>query len=199
MGEVPLGEADDEDGSLRPPPRGRPRGGGVQTQTRPQFNGRAVRIELSSCDEDTGCSVGFDCAHDTFRRVLYAKLVFGGHADGEEDAAPQGANTERSTKGAINTLLDAAEACNARKITMGLSAEQAGCAEFLCSLLYLGFQVVPIRKCPFPNVALMLDFDVGWQFHGGGHNSSDQTFTGTSDCSTSAEDNRMHDSSPDSD
>lgn len=199
VGEVSLEEADDENGSLGPPPRGCPRGGGIQIQARPQFNGRAVRVELSSCDEDTGCRVGFHCAHDMFRRVLYARLVLNGDADDEKDAAPQGANTERSTKGAINTLLDAAEACSAWKITVGLSAEQAGCAEFLCSLLYLGFQVVPVRKCPFPGVALMLDFDVGWQFHGGGRNSSDQTFTCTSDYSTSAEDNRMHDSSQDSD
>ena len=95
-------------------------------------------------------------------------------------------------KGAIATLLDVAEALNSRKITLGLSPEHAGCAELVCSLLYLGFQVMPSHKSPLVNTALLLDFDIGWPSQGG----SGGIWTGTSDCSTSAEDVRQEQKVP---
>merc|ERR1719262_65847 len=69
---------------------------------------------------------------------------------------------DRPTKSAITSLLDIADACRAKKLTIGLGVEHAGSAEFLCSLLYLGFQVVPSRKSALRNCALLLDLDIGY-------------------------------------
>lgn len=154
------------------------RGGGFLQHAQQPLNVRAVPIQIWSSDGDLGSKAGFKCVHDALRRVLYAKLTTAGE---EPD--------ERLTKVAINTLLDMAEASNSKKITIGLNPEHAGCATIVCSLLYLGFQVVPSRKSPLKNIAIMLDFHTGWNSSQGGFYSSDQTFTGTSDCSTSADEN----------
>jgi hypothetical protein len=141
-------------------------------------------MKLWSSDKDTQSGAGFLCVHDVTRSVFYAKLE---SAEGQDDG--------EATKGAITTLLDVAEACNSRKITLGLGPEHAGCAELVCSLLYLGFQVVPPRKSPLANTALLMDFDLGLPVSGGPF-SSDHTCTGTSECSTSAEDDGSLDSEP---
>eukprot|EP00439_Symbiodinium_sp_Y106_P071893 s59_g13.t1 len=92
---------------------------------------------------------------------------------------------------AIRTLLDLAEACSTCKIIIGLSPEHASCEGLACSLLRLGFQVISVRKCPLLNdAALLLEFDLGppAPFRGNPVTSSDYTCSGTSECSTSAED-----------
>lgn len=171
------GSDDDKDGSLCPPPLAFAGGGGTRI-TQMQHGSGWVPMKLWSSDEDTGTGAGFVCVHDISKNIFYAKLEI-----------VEGANDEdgEATKGAITTLLDVAEACNSRKISLGLAPEHAGCAELICSLLYLGFQVVPSRKSPLVNTALLLDFDLGWP-GGGLPNPSDHTCTGTSECSTSAED-----------
>lgn len=138
-------------------------------------------MQLWSRDEDTNGAAGFLCVHDISKNIFHAKLQI---VDGTEDD-----EREEATKGAITTLLDVAEACSARKISLGLAPEQAGEAELICSLLYLGFQVAPSRKSLLEGIALLLDFDMGWPSGGGGPHPSDYTCTGTSACSTSAEDN----------
>lgn len=184
--ENPAGENDDKDGSLGPSPH---TGSGDQVSGGAHFQQLGYRatspIEFWSVDEDAGSKMCFVGTHDTAKGVFYAKPAGGAGSEGE--GVEEGAAAERSMKGAITTLFDVAEACNAKKITLGLSAEYAGCAEFLCSLLYLGFQVVPSRKSPLTDCALLLDLDIGWPSNGhAGPSSSD--FTRTSDCSTSAED-----------
>jgi len=132
-----------------------------------------------SIDEDTQGAAGFLCVHDMTSNVFYAKLQL---AEGTEDEV-----YGEATKGAITTLLDIAEALNTRKISLGLGAEQAADAELICSLLYLGFQVArSSRKFPLAGTVLLLDFDMGWP--GGAPYGTDHTCTGTSECSTSAED-----------
>mmetsp|Transcript_107400 Transcript_107400/g.190186 ORF Transcript_107400/g.190186 Transcript_107400/m.190186 type:complete len:222 (-) Transcript_107400:437-1102(-) len=187
-----IGCADDEDGSRCPPPRASARGGGP-----PSVQGsesyRAVPVELWSCDKVTNSNVGFQCQKNFINGSFWAKLAL---ADGGAASALEGQGAERSTKGAITTLLDVAEALNSRKIILGLNAEQAGCSEFVCSLLYLGFQVVPMRKTPplLSETALLLDMELGYQAGTGlpwssdGRYTTDHTFTGTSDCSTEAQD-----------
>lgn len=174
--------ADDEDGNRGPPSRAfTVRGGGVRNHLLHQGH-PVVPVDMCSSDRDGGSCVGFACAHDVTRGIFYAKLL----PDEPGGGLQQGAAAERATKGAITTLLDVAEACGTRKITLGLSPEHVGCAEFICSLLYLGFQVTPSRKSPLVDTALLLDFDIGWPPPG--LLASDHTCTGTSDCSTSAED-----------
>jgi len=147
-----------------------------------QINGRtALALDLWSEDEETGIKVGFSGAHDISRGILYMKMC------AELSADSQG--MERPTKSAITSLLDIADACRARKLTIGLGVEHTGSAEFLCSLLYLGFQVVPSRKCPLTACALLLDLEIGWpstEVLSSTDNAG--TCTGTSECSTSAED-----------
>jgi len=168
-------EGDDKDGSLGPPLPALAGGGGIQI-TAMQLGSSRVPVTMWSNDKDTKSGVGFQCVHDISVAVFYAKLQ---GADGALDEDGE------ATKGAITTLLDVAEACNSRKISLGLTPEHAGCAELICSLLYLGFQVAPSRKSPLVGTALLLDFDMGWSecqpF------PSDHTGTGTSECSTSAE------------
>jgi len=134
------------------------------------------QVQVWSIDEDTNNAAGFFCIHDTCKNVMHAKLQIASGADDDDGEA---------TKGAITTLLDVAEACSARKISLGLAAEEAGDAELICSLLYLGFQVAPSRKSPLVGAALLLDFDLGWP--GDMLQPSDHTCTGTSECSTSME------------
>jgi len=165
-----LEETDDEDGSTYPPscpgiPG--PEGGISLTQS--------GSIKMWSKDKDTKCTAGFVCIHDLSRGVFFAMPK---RAQG--DRPFHGIDAQDVIKGAITTLLDVAESCGARKITLGLGANHAGCAEFVCALLYLGFQVVQPRKSPFVNYALLLDLDIGWP--------ADVINTCTSDCSTSAED-----------
>lgn len=145
-------------------------------------NARTLPAELCSRDEDLGSAVGFECVQDVMRRVFYARLSLWGE-EGTQNRDALGAAVGRSMKSAITTLLDVAEACNSRKIMLGLGPEDAQCAEFVCSLLYLGFQVVPSRKAPLTDVALLLEFDIGLPWTGG-PSSSDNPFTGTSNCST---------------
>jgi len=136
-------------------------------------------MKLWSSDKDSQSKVGCVCVHDAIKRVFFAKLEDKGEVDEDGEA----------TKSAIASLLDLAEACGSRKITLGLGRNYAGCAELICSLLYLGFQVVPSRKCPLVGTALLLEFDIG--FVTGGPILSDYTFTGASECSTSAEDSPL--------
>jgi len=182
-GEDAKSEDDDKDANLCPLRRQGAGAGGHFTHGR-----YATPVEICTRDEYSGNWVGFSCSHDFRKAVLYAKL----HAEESEE----GTTAERATKGAITTLLDVAEACRARKITIGLSHQYAVCPEFLCSLLYLGFQVVPPRKSPLVNVALLLDFILG-PLQPGCLGASD--VTGTSDCSTSAVDGDVVDTSADSD
>lgn len=134
-------------------------------------------IKIWSCCGDSDSKAGFKCTHDSLKRVLYAKFATTGD---EPD--------EKLTKVAVNTLLDLAEVSNSKKITIGLSPEHAGLATVVCSLLYLGFQVVPTRSSPLTNTAIMLDFHTGLVANNAGLYSSDRTCTGTSCCSTSADD-----------
>lgn len=135
-------------------------------------------LQLWSIDEETGLKAGFVGARDFRHGILYMKMA--------NDATDiQG--VERPTKSAITSLLDIADACRAKKLTIGLGVEHAGNAEFLCSLLYLGFQVVPSRKSPLQHCALLLDLDIGWPANDP-FSSTDGHGTCTSDCSTSAED-----------
>lgn len=138
-----------------------------------------MRLELISIDEESQMKVRFIGAHDIARRILYMKMCDGNGGDLQ--------GMERPTKSAITSLLDIADACRAKKLTIGLGVEHAGSAEFLCSLLYLGFQVTPSRKSPLTDCALLLDLEIGWPSTDmlsstDGHG----TCTGTSDCSTSA-------------
>lgn len=190
-GFTPCGEVldegnDDCDGNTCPPPHASASGGGLHQQ-RLRMSIRSF-IEIWSCDKETGSGVGFACALDENRAIFYAKLeTHAGGKDAEGNKVLQNIATEQSTKGAITTLLDVAEACKSRKITLGLGIEHTSCAEFVCSLLYLGFQVVPSRKCPLVGVALLLDFDIGWPSPPGVRSTSEHESTGISDCSTSAE------------
>lgn len=190
---------DDEDGSRGPPSHALACEGGPSTSTQRRtgshqhWSSREVPIKLWSSDKKaSGHGVGFDCVHDMSKGIFYAKLETKSEGDstggGDSVAILQGTSAERSTKGAITTLFDVAEACSARKIALGLGPETAACAELVCSLLYLGFQVAPSTKSKLQNVALLLDFDMAISSHPGGHSTSDHTHTATSDCSTSAED-----------
>jgi len=167
-----VGEADDEDGhNPGPLSRAHVREGGIVDNPI-----RCLHSELWSRDQDTGAEVGFVCVHDLMKGVFYAKLTQRSSSTIDEDA-------QRVTKGAITTLLDVSEASRSRKISLGLDPVLTGNTELICSLLYLGFQVVPPRKYPLADVALILDLDLGFQGGDFSH-TSDNTFTGTSDCST---------------
>lgn len=176
-------DSGDEDGILYPPPQAFACGGGIQ------------QFQVWSSDNEGG-GAGFRCTHEVMKGIFYAQITL--DPNGNADTVSPKALTQNSMKGAITTLLDIAEACHARKITLGLSREHSQCAEFICSLLYLGFQVAPSRKSPFFSAALLLDFDIGCQlpfvppF-------SDNTFTGTSECSTSADDVPALDNASESD
>mmetsp|Transcript_54315 Transcript_54315/g.156165 ORF Transcript_54315/g.156165 Transcript_54315/m.156165 type:complete len:190 (+) Transcript_54315:182-751(+) len=155
-GFVPSGDMleegdDDQDGCIGPPPRASVCGGGAQSSMLQLGSGWAP-MKLWSSDEDAESGAGFLCAQDVTRQVFWAKLET---RDGNDDIDGE------AIKGAITTLLDVAESFNSRKITLGLSAEHTACAELVCSLLYLGFQVVPSRKSPLPNMVLLFDFDLG--------------------------------------
>jgi len=169
-----MGNADDEDGPLGP--LGAAAGRILEQQ------GRALQSELWSRDEDTGAEVGFVCVHDLLKGVFYAKLTSRNSNTLDEDA-------QRVTKAAITTLLDVSEASRSRKISLGLDAAMSGNTELCCSLLYLGFQVVPPRKHPVPGVALVLDLDLGYQ---GPEWSHSDNYTGTSDCSTADDREGLH-------
>lgn len=136
-------------------------------------------LQLWSIDEESGVKVGFIGARDNRNGILYMKMC--------SDTSSDSQGVERPTKSAITSLLDIADACRARKLTIGLGVEHAGSADLLCSLLYLGFQVVPTRKSPLTNCALLLDLNIGWPAHDI-FSSTDGHGTCTSDCSTSAED-----------
>jgi len=171
------GDADDDSAILQPPSRAQAREGGVQFLHLPGRS--AVSLELWSSDEEIGSKVGFIGAHDIRKGVLYMKML----ADGTDIHGE-----EKPTKSAITSLLDIADACHAKKLTIGLGVEHAGSVDFVCSLLYLGFQVVPSRKSPLTDCALLLDLDIGWPSNNG-WTSTDHTCT--SDCSTSAEDDAL--------
>lgn len=146
-------------------------------------------MNLSTVDKETEVRVNFACAHEVMNGVFFAQMA----VDCEhhnEIVATQQAVSNQSMKAGITTLLDVAESCGARKITLGLSHQNASCAELVCSLLYLGFEVAPARKFPLIHAALQLDFDIGWPPQGanGPATHSEQTCTGTSECSTSADD-----------
>lgn len=154
-----------------------------------RFGERASLVSLSTIDKDTGVRISFACAHEVMHGVFFAQMEVRCEQRDEADATQQ-AVADQSMKAGITTLLDVAESCGARKITLGLSQENARCAELVCSLLYLGFEVAPARKFPLTRAALQLDFDIGWPPQGASvpATQSEQTCTGTSECSTSAED-----------
>jgi hypothetical protein len=192
-GFTPCGEmseegADDGDGSICPPPRASSvRGGGGDNTALLRLRSNMVHVDLKSTDEDTKACAAFQCVLDTSKAVLHSKLEFNVGGVDEEDSEED--NDEEIIKLAITNLLDVAEACRARKITLGLSPTHTGFSNLVCSLLYLGFRVVPLRKTPLTDVALLLDFDMGLPSPGSGVIShSDHTCTATSECSTSAED-----------
>eukprot|EP00927_Polykrikos_kofoidii_P063823 TRINITY_DN58733_c0_g1_i1.p1 TRINITY_DN58733_c0_g1~~TRINITY_DN58733_c0_g1_i1.p1 ORF type:complete len:220 (+),score=28.63 TRINITY_DN58733_c0_g1_i1:156-815(+) len=170
--EQQLGDSDEEDGSLWPPLPGRAGGGGVRSSS---LRG-AFLAKVWSVEQDSGNAVGFYCAQDIAKRVIYAHLAEKGQC-----------NEERYLKRAITCLFDVAEAGAFRRITVGLDPEHAANPEFVCSMLHLGFQVVPPRKMPMANLALVLEFHTGIQHA----STSSDTYTGTSDCSTSLEDNLL--------
>lgn len=174
-----MGDADGEDGNPSTLSRAHVRQGGILDNPN-----RAFLSELWSRDEATGAEVGFVCVHDLLKGVFYAKLT-------QRSSEPLDEDAQRVTKGAITTLLDVSEASRSRKISLGLDPVLTGNTELICSLLYLGFQVVPPRKYPLADVALILDLDLGFQGHEWSH-TSDNTCTGTSDCST----NDAEDSAP---
>mmetsp|Transcript_89656 Transcript_89656/g.208846 ORF Transcript_89656/g.208846 Transcript_89656/m.208846 type:complete len:221 (+) Transcript_89656:128-790(+) len=191
-GEVLSDEAGDEDGSRGPPLCAAlaVHGGGHQASLFHLGSRAPPLIKLWTSDGDTGDGVGFVCAHCVATKGIFLAqmIVMGAAASSSDEAqATQRAVAEQSMKGAITTLLDVAESCHARKITLGLNQAHASCAELVCSLLYLGFEVAPSRKSPLVGAALQLDLDIGWPCPSL-PSSSDQTCTGTSDCSTSAED-----------
>lgn len=193
-GFVPTGEAlsdegGDEDGSIGPPPCANlVRGGGHPLL---HLGDRAPPISLWTSDGDAGGGVGFVCAYAVMKGIFYAQMaVEGGIGYSDEAQATQKAVAEQSMKGAITTLLDVAEALSAQKIVLGLSQAHASCAELVCSLLYLGFEVAPSRKSPLVGAALQLDLEIGWPSRAPPL-SSEHTCTGTSDCSTSAEDGEL--------
>mmetsp|Transcript_39806 Transcript_39806/g.80432 ORF Transcript_39806/g.80432 Transcript_39806/m.80432 type:complete len:216 (-) Transcript_39806:379-1026(-) len=190
-GEALSDEGGDEDGSRGPPPCAvLARGGGHNLL---HLGDRAPPILLWTSDRDAGCGVGFVCAYAVMKGVFYAQMaVEGGAGYCDEAQATQKAVAEQSMKGAITTLLDVAEALMAQKIVLGLSQAHAACAELVCSLLYLGFEVAPsrTRKTPLVGAALQLDLDIGLPSRAMPP-SSEHTCTGTSDCSTSAEDGEL--------
>lgn len=155
-------------------------GGGIRSI---QIGNRvAMCTELWSTDEETGDKVGFVGAHDAVRHVLYMQMCTTG-------ADPEAADQESvQAKSAIRTLLDLADALHVRKLTVGLGIEHAGCPELVCSYLHLGFQVAPSTKSPLRNCVLLLDLDIQCEGVPFLPSSSDHGFTGTSDCSTSADD-----------
>eukprot|EP00927_Polykrikos_kofoidii_P058180 TRINITY_DN52557_c0_g1_i1.p1 TRINITY_DN52557_c0_g1~~TRINITY_DN52557_c0_g1_i1.p1 ORF type:complete len:241 (-),score=26.47 TRINITY_DN52557_c0_g1_i1:304-936(-) len=148
--------------------------GGKEKQSHPKDLPQAFSSRLWSMDLETGAYTGFRCTHNLPKRVIYAELWMRGEYE------------ERFLKRAVTSLFDAAEACASRRITICLLPEHAASPEIVCSLLYLGFQVSPAQKVPMPNAALALDFIIGLQT---GSYSSD-TYTGASDCSTCATDDR---------
>jgi len=152
-------------------------------------------LELWSVEEPSGNKVGFSGAHDVARNILYMKMLPFPGGDLQD--------ADRPAKSAITSLLDIADACRAKKLTIGLGVEHAGSADFLCSLLYLGFQVVPSRKSPLVDCALLLDLEIGWPSTADYFSSTDGhgTATGTSECSTAAEDHDLvvHGVPPESD
>lgn len=166
--------------------------------TSPTRNGlEQAPIEIWSVDEESGTRVGFSCTDDQSTNIFYAspalscedfnKGISSRRSGSRVNASGLlGAAAERSTKGAITALLDLAEACAACKITLGLNTEYAGCSEFVCSLLYLGFQVVPVRPSPLGEISLLLELDMAWPSQDYNAEASDRIYTGTSDCSTSA-------------
>lgn len=182
-GEI-VADEDDEDGNLYPPTRSLVRVGGTI--------GNVTGIELISTDEDNEAEVGFTCVHDLMKGVFYAKLAPRSSNVLDEDA-------QRVTKAAITTLIDVAEACASRKITLGLEQSLASHTDLICSLLYLGFQVMPVRKSPLVGVALLMDLNIGWPAAGLTSSQTDNTCTGTSDCSTNIQDDgsTYHDSDSD--
>mmetsp|Transcript_75567 Transcript_75567/g.161951 ORF Transcript_75567/g.161951 Transcript_75567/m.161951 type:complete len:195 (+) Transcript_75567:196-780(+) len=174
--------SDDEDGDIRPPPHALLAcGGGIRTINHIGCRD-AVPIELWSSEKDPNNGVGFACALDVYTCMFYAKLQW--MADGVNSAAKV-STAEMAMKGAIMALLDVAEACNSKTITLGLSAEHARCAELVRSLLFLGFQVVPSRKSPLVNTALLLEYDINVDSPAA--SDGEDWCAGASDCSTSAE------------
>lgn len=147
---------------------------------------RAASVRLWSKDRHTGSSMGFECLIHRCEGVFYATPAVGDTAECDE-GLPRGFGADRAMKGAIVALLDVAESCNTHRITLVLRAEHAGHAEFLCSLLYVGFQVVPARAAPFLDVALMLDLDIAWPSQSPRSSPSNSDCTSTSTCSTSAD------------
>lgn len=170
-GDIGYEEADDEDGSIGAPPSASWSAGGGAILT----SQSEAPKEVWSSENHMGSGIGFLCKCDIMKGVLFAKLALK-----ESDME----NKERALKVAVTKLFDIAEARRFRRITIGLAPEHMGNPEFVCSLLYLGFQVIPARKTPFMNIGLMLDFNTGYTL--------DDAFTGTSECSTSAEDDDDH-------
>mmetsp|Transcript_54981 Transcript_54981/g.128560 ORF Transcript_54981/g.128560 Transcript_54981/m.128560 type:complete len:169 (+) Transcript_54981:296-802(+) len=152
----------------------------------------ALPVVLKCKDEETRISVTFKGLHHIASGVLYARPDLHDGDSTSSNFMQLAAAAERPTKGAITALLDVAEACGTRKITLGLCEKLAATPDFVCSLLYLGFRVVPPRKSPLGQCGLLLDLTIQ-QVPGSNRfatSSSDNTCTATSECSTSAEELR---------
>jgi len=181
---VDVGDADDEDGNTYCQPSMADFGRGAQLQMSTISVWPGSAIELWTTDQNSDCEVGFVGTVDWVKRVCYATPAA---RDGGRQATTPAVRMERSLKGAITALLDVAEACRSRRVTLGLGAGSAANPEIMCSLLFLGFQVVPRPKAPLENCVVYLDLDV--QAPGPDVQSlSDATVTATSDCTTSADD-----------
>mmetsp|Transcript_19081 Transcript_19081/g.34563 ORF Transcript_19081/g.34563 Transcript_19081/m.34563 type:complete len:168 (+) Transcript_19081:302-805(+) len=157
----------------------------------------ALPVVLKCKDEETRISVTFKGLHHIASGVLYAQPALHDGDCASSNFMQLAAAAERPTKGAITALLDVAEACGTRKITLGLCEKLAATPDFVCSLLYLGFRVVPPRKSPLGQCGLLLDLTIQ-QVPGanrfGTSSSDNNTCSATSDCSTSAEELRAFDS-----
>eukprot|EP00418_Pyrodinium_bahamense_P028122 CAMPEP_0179151332 /NCGR_PEP_ID=MMETSP0796-20121207/73463_1 /TAXON_ID=73915 /ORGANISM="Pyrodinium bahamense, Strain pbaha01" /LENGTH=221 /DNA_ID=CAMNT_0020852415 /DNA_START=33 /DNA_END=698 /DNA_ORIENTATION=+ len=121
----------------------------VEPGERPSPGALIRLMELRTADTGANSSVGFVCRQELAKQVFYAQMTVAGR------------ESEQCMKGAITTLLDVAEACGARRITLGLRQEQTCDSQLICSLLYLGFEVAPSRRSPLACGALQLNFDFG--------------------------------------
>lgn len=185
------GGADDEDGSIGPPPCASAHGGGVQSIPM-QFGNRAAPIEIWS--QVSGAWAGFAWVYDEGQQILYAKLL----KSQEED---YDASSKHVLRASISTLLDVAEACYAQKVTLGLGTEHSGADSLVFSLLDFGFQVAPPRKTPFKHLAYLLDFEQTEVVPEGlpekaSENSGVRISGGKSDCSTYAEEETRQELEP---
>lgn len=143
----PPDDADDEDG-CRGTGSEKP-GLGLDV---PRLGPCAILLELQSSDEDSCGQIGFSCAFDGADGIFYA-------CPKTSPSSITDAAGGRVIKCAVSALMDVAEACDAKKLALGLGGEHANCTGFIRALLYLGFSVAPCQqKCVFADSTLVLEF-----------------------------------------